>query len=400
MNLLKWEMRKIWNPVILAALLIFGLIYYWMFPLFDIQTFGYNGIGEDGYRVAWELVERYGPTLEPEERAELDGWLEEEKEQFQAVLAQIPEAAALNLTDYDSFDAFMQSYYEEALAQDSQADMNLERLSHRIYNGSNWYGIEYLTDIMRLYDESAGQGALRVESRIEDGAPQAVIERTRQLNQPENAWGLMPETVRQNTRDYTMDLAVWSVLSVVILLSPTLVRDRLYRTKALQWSSRRGRATLPVQMWAGVISAFILTLVNLTAYAIPFLKKGALHFAQCRLPGIDFGFDFWFDWTYGEYLVILIGLILALSLGAAGMTLFLSQYSGNYIAMLLKALPLFVGVGSLFGSWLLDWPFYFRKSVSLWLPKGTELAAILIFVTVSAVLCIAACRRIKRKELL
>ena len=47
MNLLKWEMRKIWNPVILAALLVLGLMYYWMFPLFDIQTFGYNGIGED-----------------------------------------------------------------------------------------------------------------------------------------------------------------------------------------------------------------------------------------------------------------------------------------------------------------------------------------------------------------
>lgn len=400
MNLLKWEMRKIWNPVILAAILVLGVIYYWMFPLFDMQHFGYNSIGEEGYRVAWELVERYGPTLEPEERAELDGWLEEEKEQFQAVLAGIPQAAALGLTDYDSFDDFMQSYYEKVLVQGGQADMELERLSHRIYNGSNWDGMKYLMDIMDRYDNSGWRGDQQVESRIEDGQPQAVIDRARQLNQPENAWGLIPWTIPEDTRNYTVDLAVWSVLSVVILLSPTLVRDRLYRTKALQWSSRRGRATLPVQMGAGVLSALILTLVNLTAYAIPFLKKGALHFADCPLSGINSWGDPWFDWTYGQYLMVLVGLILALSLGAAGMTLFFSQYSGNYIAMLLKSLPLFVGVGSLFGSWLLDGPFYFRKSVSLWLPKGTELAAILIFVTVSAVLCIFACRRTKKKELL
>ena len=197
-----------------------------------------------------------------------------------------------------------------------------------------------------------------------------------------------------------MDLAVWCVLSVVIFLSPTLVRDRLYRTRALQWSSRRGRGTLSVQIGAGLISAFILTLVNIAAYGIPLMQKGALHFATCRLSGINAWGNVWFDWTYGEYLGILVGLILALSLGAAGMTLFLSQYSGNYIAMLLKALPLFAGAGSLFGSWLLNWPFYFRKGVNLWLPKGVELAAVLIFVTIGALLCILACRRAQRKELL
>lgn len=400
MNLLKWEMRKIWNPVVLAALLIFGLIYYWMFPLFDIQSFGYNSIGEDGYRVAWELVEQYGSTLEPEERGELDGWLEEEKEQFQAVLADIPQAEALGLTDYDSFHNFTQTYFEETMAQDSQADMEVEAVRHRIYNGSNLFGIQYLMNIMDRYDNSGWRGEQQVENRIQRGEPQAMIDRARQLNRPENAWGLIPWTIPEDTRNYTVDLGVWCVLSVVILLSPTLVRDSLHRTKALQWSSRRGRAILPVQMWAGLISALILTLVNMAVYAVPFLKNGALHFAACRLSGLNSWGNPWFDWTYGQYLVALVGLILALSMGAAGMTLFLSRYSGNYIAMLLKALPLFVGVGFLFGSWLLDGPFYFRKSVSLWLPKGTELAALLIFVTVSAVLCIVVCRRTKRKELL
>lgn len=58
---------------------------------------------------------------------------------------------------------------------------------------------------------------------------------------------------------------------------------------------------------------------------------------------------------------MLAGLFLALSLGAAGLTVFLSQYSGNYIAMPLKAVPLFVAAGAVLGSWLLDMPFTFRS---------------------------------------
>ena len=66
----------------------------------------------------------------------------------------------------------------------------------------------------------------------------------------------------------------------------------------------------------------------------------------------------WFDWSYGTYLLVLVDLILALSLGTAGLTVFLSQYSGHYIAMLLKAVPLFVVVGAVLGSWLLDMPLH------------------------------------------
>ena len=79
-------------------------------------------------------------------------------------------------------------------------------------------------------------------------------------------------------------------------------------------------------------------------YVIPFLAQGPLQFAACGLDGIwEWGTP-WFDWTYGTYLLVLAGLILALSLGAAGLTAFLSQYSGNYIAMLLKACLLYTSV--------------------------------------------------------
>ena len=73
-------------------------------------------------------------------------------------------------------------------------------------------------------------------------------------------------------------------------------------------------------MGTALLSALMLTIVNLTIYAVPFLAQGPLRFAACGLDGIwEWGTP-WFDWSYGTYLLVLVGLLLALSLGAAGLT--------------------------------------------------------------------------------
>lgn len=170
----------------------------------------------------------------------------------------------------------------------------------------------------------------------------------------------------------------------------------------MQWTSRRGRSVLTTQTAAALCSALVLTAVNLVTYAIPFLAQEPLQFRDCGLGGIWEWSSPWFDWTYGTYLVVLAGLILALSLAAAGLTVFLSQYSGSYIAMLLKALPLFAAVGAALGSWLLDQPFCFRRlwEGGPWVPRGTEAAVAAGLLAVSIVLCVLTCRRQRKRELL
>lgn len=169
----------------------------------------------------------------------------------------------------------------------------------------------------------------------------------------------------------------------------------------MQWTSRRGRGVLNTQMAAALCSALVLTVINLVIYAVPFLAQGPLQFHACGLGGIWAWGSPWFDWTYGTYLIVLVGLILVLSLAAAGLTVFLSQYSASYIAMLLKALPLFVVAGAVLGSWLLDMPFSFRNlwTGGPWLPKGTEGVVAAGLLAVSIVLCILTCRRQRRREL-
>ena len=402
MELWKWELWKIWRPGILAVILLLGAVYYWMFPQFYIEYFCNGPYAEAQFELADHWVARYGPTLEQSERAQLDGQLAEELDAFARQIAAIPEAAAAGLTDYEAVLSFREDYLDGTRENGGEADMDVEALLYRVYGGTNWYRIEVLTDVMEAYDTQAERRASAVSNRREDGQPEAMVRRETELASSEMAHSLLPSSVKHSTQEYGKDLAVWCVLSIVLLLSPTLVRDRLRNTRPMQWASRRGRSVLHVQMGAGLLSALALTIVNLAIYAVPFLAQGPLRFAACGLDGIwEWGTP-WFDWSYGTYLLVLVGLLLALSLGAAGLTVFLSQYSGNYIAMLLKAVPLFVAVGAVLGSWLLDMPFTFRSlgNGAVWLPRGIEAVTASVLLALGLGLCVLACRRQWRRELL
>lgn len=403
MVLLKWELRKIWRPGILAAILLLGAVYYWMFPQFYIEHFTNGPQAEAQFALASGWVERYGPTLEPEERAELDGQLAEEIAAFDTQIAAIPEAVAAGLTDYTAFLSFREGYLNGVKGTGGAADMDVEALLYRVYGGTNWYVTRELERTMEAYDAQNETPALQVSDYRSAGYPEVIIQRKMELAVSELRHSLLLSSVSVSTQEYGKDLAVWCVLSIVLLLSPTLVRDRLRNTRPMQWASRRGRSVLSAQVGAALLSALVLTAVNVTLYAIPFLAQGPLRFAACRLGGFLCPGTPWFDWTYGAYLLVFVGLILALSLGSAGLTVFLSQYSGNYIAMLLKAVPLFVAVGAVLGTWLLDHPFCVRPlwdGYGTWVPKGAEAVAAAVLLLLGLGLCALTCRRQKRRELL
>ena len=105
MSLFWQEMKKIWRPGILAGIVLLGLIYYYMFPSFYIEHFSNGPFARAEFELAVEWVAQYGPTLEPEERAELDSRLEEEITKFprlrrqalQTIPAFVPPARPRNM---------------------------------------------------------------------------------------------------------------------------------------------------------------------------------------------------------------------------------------------------------------------------------------------------------------
>ena len=338
--------------------------------------------------------------MEASERAELDVQLADELEIFRKGLLLIPEALEAGIVDYGSFCEYTDRYLERTAAEGNMADMEQERLRWHIMGSTNYYRLQALKQFIASYD--------RVADGVSDGRmlpdyyTAAMRRRDNELMQSGQKYGFFPACVYDSTREYGRYLAVWCVLSIVLLLSPVLVRDRLCRTRALQWSSGRGRTVLRTQMTAACIVAFVVTVVNLVVYGIPFLRQNPLIFKDCGLKSLWGSAAPWFDWTYGRYLIVLVGLILILSMATAFLAVFLSRYSGNYIPMLLKALLLFAVLGPMTGSWMMHNAFYFRE---LWqgLPIGgfcgMEAVMAVFLLALGMGLCVSACMRQRRAEL-
>lgn len=384
MSLFWQEIKKIWRPGLLMGIVLLGLIYYYMFPSFYIEHFSNGSSAKEEFDLSVEWVTRYGPTLEPEERTEVENQLAEEIAKFNRQLEDFPEAVAVGITDYTSFHAA------------DQSDENTQ-LMWDIRDGTNYYTIENIQQMLWLYDYQ--RDYLDQSEFFQYYTPKEQAQMLAVEGWPKS---LLSRSVMDSTNSYLKYLTQWTAFSVILLLSPTLVRDRLRRMRTIQWSSRRGRRVLHTQLAAGLVSALLLSVVNITIYAVPFLAQGLLALWDCPLGNSvwDTGIA-WFNWTYGQYLTILTGMVLALGIGIGAVTLFLSRFSDSYVSMLLKAFPLLVAMGGFFATWVINYAFFFHPAwdyAEFFVSKGAEAICIVVLLIVGVVLTGWSCVKQRKLE--
>ena len=394
MALLGWELRKIWRPALLAAIALIGLVFWDIRTGFYIEHLGSSWEDEIGLTNRW--LEEYGTTIEPAERSELDGQLAEAKETFSAQVTQIDGAAEAGVRDWPSWLAWEEQYHD-----DTRADRERDRdLYWAVQYDTNLGEIEALETFLERYDRLAA-GDVSALGDVTDWPPQAAERQARRLEEaaarPE-AFGFLPGS---NTDDFFHYFAIWCSFSAALLLAPALVRDRLRRTRAMQWAARRGRGTLGAQMGAALLSGVLLTLVNFAVYLGPFLSTGALTFWNCPMTSVWAQTVPWFDWTYGQYVLALCGLTVALALATSGFTVVLSWFSGAYVAMLLKLLPLVFVLEWGLVPWVMDGAgtFWGDPARLLGLPGG-EWVITALCAALALLLCGLVCRRQRRRDLL
>jgi len=333
MRLLLQEMKKIWNPVIVIIIMVFGLIYYVLFSSFYIQYYINGSENQAAFDLASEWSQKYENTLEYDEYEEIVQQLEDEKLQFADQLKDIPLAVDNSITTYEEFRAFENEYFDRI--SDGKVEPDTERTKWTIINNSNLFRIQSIEQTIRDYK-------LKSEHNLSDffngEHTDAEEERLIELNQSAIKFGYIPSGILDSTTGLTISFMIWVMISVIILLSPTIVRDRLNRIQNLQFSSFTGRKILFAQIKASLASAAILTVLNCLIYGVLLISKGALVLKDFYLYSHDY--VPWFDWTYGTYLLVLAGMALIVGMMTGGFTVFLSRYSRNYIGMLIKSVLL------------------------------------------------------------
>lgn len=395
MRLLLQELKKIWNPVIVIIIMVFGLIYYVLFSSFYIQYYINGSENQAAFDLASEWSQKYENTLEYDEYEEIVQQLEDEKLQFADQLKDIPLAVDNSITTYEEFRAFENEYFDRI--SDGKVEPDTERTKWTIINNSNLFRIQSIEQTIRDYK-------LKLEHNLSDffngEHTDAEAERLIELNQSAIKFGYIPSGILDSTTGLTISFMFWVMISVIILLSPTIVRDRLNRIQNLQFSSFTGRKILFAQIKASLASAAILTVLNCLIYGVLLISKGALVLKDFYLYSHEY--VPWFDWTYGTYLLVLAGMALIVGMMTGGFTVFLSRYSRNYIGMLIKSV-LLLGVLIFTFSKLpiVTRPFFMFNSMSLRIRvKGIEFILLGALALCSVLVIGIALVRQRHKELL
>ena len=336
MRIVLHEMRKIWNLKIVLVLALLCALYYQIFLSLHIDYFRTSHSKTEEIEYAIELVKRYGPTLEADEYAE---FVTETREALKAEMEMhirekpvFADAGIHSFEDYERVRSKMEQTEAERKAiwtlLGEEGDYVRFRLQ-ALEKIEEWYHIFPEITLPRLLSEAR---SAKEKARI------AAVMDTEEYRNIMELW------VFYNTMEYALDLAVLSVLAVLVLVSPLVAGDRSRKVHLLQYAAKEGRRILRRQLAAVLLSAFLLTTLLLAVFGAIYSKNGTWVFFDSGLVSFLNGIIFWFDVTYGQYVLLYVVSLYAACLGAAALAFVLSRFSRNLITLILRLIPLFAAL--------------------------------------------------------
>ena len=367
--MLTQELKKIFRPWLVLAVLVLGAVYGVLFIGFYVQTYPTNIGGSNGAAIletVSDWVERFGPSLSPEEEAQLEAELPALYAEADGYIAADPTAQKHGLETYQDFLTFQQTA-NRSTGKDIE---DLWRILDRLWSGETGniegrlYVYSFYTEQYRYFADGQRQEWL---AEALAGGQLTQREYNNIMSTyfgPDGGFdSLLPQQLTAyHVSDCARRFTVLAVLALCLLLGPVMTGDRMSRMIPVQYASRRGRSLARTQLAAALLTGAAVAALTAGLFWVLFIRRHGLDvFFPCRLASFDYQYA-WPDWTFGGYLAALGILHLAACLAAAALCWLISRTSGNYIAMLLKLIPVFAALDRALIC-LMDDAFYYANSL-------------------------------------
>lgn len=300
--LLCMELKKIWKPKILFVIVLIGLLCGYLQLEFPLKYFPNGHPQKEQYQLMLEWTEKYGITMEEEERLAAEEPLTLLKEQARVL--------------------------EERDAPIGEDDVR--------------YQAEALEGALFAYDIRYQHYDVDLEN-----CTFAQQKRLRTLYDEKKLDGLLPYEIMENAQQYWRWGAMLLILNVLVLLAPVITRDTLTDMKRLQYTSRQGRNILRTQFGAMLLSAGGIVVLELLVLGWLYAGLGTWRFWKNPINSFFYGEAYWFDLNFGQYLLFILLIMVLYAGGTAGIAFFISCSSKNYISLVLKMIPVLFFVGML-----------------------------------------------------
>lgn len=388
MRIFLLELKKIWTPGSIIMLVGAAALYYWLYGYGPVQNFPNGTEAALNLELALEWRERFGSAIDVDELAQIDADFDAARAEFARDVSEIPEAVEGGVVSWETHLAFSERLRSEMERQAERGVTRVEPGSELDRLGGLSSEIISLPSYRRLSELDLWQTSLTKEM---DGTTEQ---------------GYLHLSWLQNIEAYGRFLSTWLVIAPAFVVAPFVMRDRLYRMRAAQWTCRAGRGIFVPQFTAAMLSACVVLVVSVVFWALPFAATEVPGLLDCALVGPWSGYDCPWDMTLGSYIALRIALMLAVGLTSALVSHILARASAGYVGMLLRLVPWCAGAGFIVVPELLDYALC-AKQVGAGLGAvfgrvglpGFETAVVATGLVLAAVLCCGAFRRQMRCDL-
>jgi len=342
------EIKKIWNIKTIIVVALLCAVYYVISMSFHIEHYPNGHPQTEAVAFFTELAAKYGPTLEPEELDEFlqirddlireadrsiteNSYLAEKGIQCYADLREsINKLSAVEATDEErlALQTIMAAYY--------QVSANVVPESGDIAGAPVLeFMIVALDDIADSYKNSP----TRLKEYIADTAPGLYRERVEAMLSTDEYRGIIYGHTVENTLQYIQGLATLVVLTTLILFSPLLTYDRMRKVRILQYTTKTGRKIIGAQLAGVLLSSVFLTTVLVFIFGAIYSVNNTQIFWNSYVSSFGSYTILSVPLTFGQYVMILIGMLYLIGLSLSTIAFVLSRFCSNLIALTAGLIP-------------------------------------------------------------
>lgn len=390
MTIFYMELKKIWNlPTVLLLLVLMFLNFTTKNQWSESLTTN-NGSNGDEWSVMVELTETFGTTLEEDEFPLAQEMLTNLHRELDEIIQNHPDFPTNEVKDFATFKYNEERSYSIPAPENGEAlgTYMYQYYSHLLYKEQNFSNI--LNSYEAKRENPAGDTYSSAQSELA----------LSQWNQGKGR-SLVPYHLEYITQGCFVEHFFDTFLYILLLLLPTVVRDRKNNVRELQWSSTTGRKILTWQFMAHWVTALIFLLPCPIFFLYYFNVENIRYFWDHSMLFFHYGFGYLLDFTYIQLLCCYFLFSFVFGLVLAGIIFLLSNQSKNYPTLLLKAIPLTYLIYATTDSWLRLFSLNHRPLLQIILPWSAwlEVYLLLLAVIFLGVMTLITFRKEKYKDL-
>lgn len=377
MQILWNEIKKLLTWKMLLLLVFVNTVLYLLLIEFHIEYFPNGRPALDSYKIGIEMIDKYGTDFDEEEFRDFKKTYENQLGEANQYLLSQNELVDVGITSYENFRNF---------DSDNEEDTALRNKLLFEESVDIFWELQARESLIEFYEgKEESLGAYK------QNATDAQVAKFDKLIDARH-FQVYTGVVIQNYKEYIFNVAIVILLSIILMISPGILRDRTRQLLDLQYTAKKGRNLYKTKIMAGLITSIMMITVLLVVYmSIYSLNNTSMYF---NIPVHMFIADhYWYDPTFFQYILLTIMAIYVLGIVTSLVAMSFSSIVPNFITLIGVQVPYVFVMLTLVLGYLLN------KIISIWLPQWIVPTSYGVLLMVSIISIILLWKRERRRNI-